>query len=289
MLFSKPITPSLLLFLMAIQADIPPDLTNEDKALMFQNLDDYLNSQILLALLHGIYTGILAVTLWNMFLNKCRPYRRTLVIVIILHVLITINFAAEWSFTRSGFIENRQSFWTVFWKINGPNQAISWEAGIPATISTILADSYIIWCCWIVWEQRWLIVLLPILFLISATVSKIIVIYYEYFNPLSPVVTVFLSLYLSSILATTLWCTLLIIFRILTVTRVRHGVGGRLRVFHCFIEVLLESYALYSIASILNLAFYVRSDFRSFYADIIAGIVKVHSLSWTLVIYQHLV
>ncbi|KAK0436637.1 uncharacterized protein EV420DRAFT_1753717 [Desarmillaria tabescens] len=51
------------------RVDIPPDLTDEDKALMVQYLDASLNSQILLASLHGIYTGILAVTLWNI----CEP------------------------------------------------------------------------------------------------------------------------------------------------------------------------------------------------------------------------
>ncbi|KAK0467401.1 hypothetical protein IW261DRAFT_1598238 [Armillaria novae-zelandiae] len=47
------------------RVDIPSDLTDNDKASMFQDLDAYLNSMILYALLHGIYTGITAVTLWN--------------------------------------------------------------------------------------------------------------------------------------------------------------------------------------------------------------------------------
>ncbi|KAK0436647.1 uncharacterized protein EV420DRAFT_236003 [Desarmillaria tabescens] len=95
-----------------------------------------------------------------------------------------------------------------------------------------------IWCCWMVWGQCWLIVLLPILSLISATVSKIIIIYHDYFNASKPVL--FMMLYTSFVLVTTLWCTLLIIFRILTVTGVRHGAGSRLRVYHCFIELVLR-------------------------------------------------
>ncbi|KAK0244108.1 hypothetical protein EDD85DRAFT_1017852 [Armillaria nabsnona] len=254
---------------------IPSDLTDEDKAVVFQYLDASLNSQILCASLHGIYTGILAVTLWNIFINKCWASRRALVVVIILlHALITINFAAEWSFMCSAFIKNGQNFWTVFAKNNSPNQAIDWEAGIPATMSTILADSYIIWCCWMVWGQRWLIVLLPILSLIAATVSKIIEIHDEYFNTLRPQL-VPLTLYLSSILATTLWCTVFIIFRILTVTGVRRArAGGRLRVFHRFIAVLVESSALYSIASIIYLVLFVRDDFGKYYFDVIAAVAK---------------
>ncbi|KAK0232326.1 hypothetical protein EDD85DRAFT_956165 [Armillaria nabsnona] len=55
---------------MVTQIDIPSDLTNDYKAAIFQLLDANLNSTILYALLHGIYTGILAVTLWNIFINK---------------------------------------------------------------------------------------------------------------------------------------------------------------------------------------------------------------------------
>ncbi|SJL02380.1 uncharacterized protein ARMOST_05707 [Armillaria ostoyae] len=255
---------------MATKADIPLYLTDEDKAIVFQYLDDFLNSQFLLALLHGVYTGILAVTLWNIFVNKCRPIRRALVVVILLYALITISFALGWSFMSSGFIENGQNFWTVFSKLNGANQAYNWEAGIPAAISTILADSYIIWCCWTVWGRHWLIVLLPILSLISATVARSIDVYRLYF---SAVDSVFLTLNLSSILATTLWCTVFIIFRILTVTGVRRE-GGRLRVYHHFIEVLVESSALYSIALIMELAFYIRNDAVFFYFDGITLIAK---------------
>ncbi|PBK70805.1 hypothetical protein ARMSODRAFT_1017593 [Armillaria solidipes] len=53
---------------MATQTDIP-DLTNDDKAAVFQVLDAKLNSQILYALVYGIYTGILAVTLWTSSTN----------------------------------------------------------------------------------------------------------------------------------------------------------------------------------------------------------------------------
>ncbi|SJL11385.1 uncharacterized protein ARMOST_14788 [Armillaria ostoyae] len=53
---------------MSTQADIPSDLPDDYKAFVFQYLDAYLNSRILYALLYGMYTGILAVTLWNILL-----------------------------------------------------------------------------------------------------------------------------------------------------------------------------------------------------------------------------
>ncbi len=78
-------------------------------------------------------------------INKCWLIRRILVFVIILlHALITINVAVNWAYVRSAFIENGQSFWTVYLKFNGPVQAFFWESGITATIGTILADLYIV-------------------------------------------------------------------------------------------------------------------------------------------------
>ncbi len=84
-----------------------------------------------------------------------------------------------------------------------------------------------------------------------------------------------LMLYTSSVLVTTLSCTLLIIYRILTVAGTRRGAEGRLRVYRHFIEVLVESSALYSITLILYLAFLIRSSRGEVYLDAIAAIAKV--------------
>ncbi|PBK58411.1 hypothetical protein ARMSODRAFT_133457 [Armillaria solidipes] len=199
------------------------------------------------------------------------PPRRALVIVIILlYVLITTSFAVGWSSMHSAFIGNGQSFRTVYLKLNGM-RAFYLETGIIASASTSLTDLYMIWCCWVVWGRRWLIILLPIFFLVSAMVSKIMAIYHEYTNGSADVFPV---LYTSFILATTLWCTLLIIHRILTVTRIRRGAEGRLGAFHRFVEALVESSALYSVSLILFLAFAICDDLRMHYFDIVAGIVK---------------
>ncbi|PBK81485.1 hypothetical protein ARMGADRAFT_1171384 [Armillaria gallica] len=238
---------------------------------MFQFLDVQLNCGMLYALLHGVYTGILAVTVWNIFINKLWPIRRALVLVIILlYILITASFAVGWSSMHSAFIGNGRSFRTVYSKLNDM-RAFYLETGITASASTSLTDLYMIWCCWVVWGRHWLIILLPIFFLVSAIVSKIMVVYHEYVHGSADVFPV---LYASFILATTLWCTLLIIHRILTVTRFRQGAEGRLGAFHRFVEALVESSALYSVSLILFLAFAIRKDLKMHYFDIIAGIVK---------------
>ncbi|SJL12947.1 uncharacterized protein ARMOST_16382 [Armillaria ostoyae] len=259
---------------MATQTDIPSDLTNDYKAAIFQVLDAELNSEIFHALLYGIYTGILAITLWNIFINKCWTIRRaTVVVIIVLHVMITIDFAAKWSYIHFAFIENGQSFWTVYFILEYSAPAAYWVMEITASISTILADLYMIWCCWMVWGRCWLVVLLPIFSLVSAIVTRTMYVYYNYAYAAAPL-DVSLTLYICSVLATTLYCTLLIIYRIVAVAGVRHGLAGRLGVFHRFIEVLVESSALYSISLILDLAFVIRNDSRFYYPDAIATIAK---------------
>ncbi|PBK73564.1 hypothetical protein ARMSODRAFT_639098 [Armillaria solidipes] len=232
---------------------IPPDLTDDRKAYLYQYRDGNLNSTILYALLHGVYTGILAVTLWNISTNKCWPIRRALiVIIIVLYALTTINFAATWSYIQRAFIDNGQSFWTESLKLNVA-QAAYLETGITSSMSTVLADLYMV--------------------RVTPLARGIVHINSPW--------GAFPMLYLSFVLATTLWCTLLIIFRILTVTGVRRGVGGRLKVFRHFIGVLVESSALYSIALILSLACFIHNDLRLYYFGVIAGIVKVRSRSYT--------
>ncbi|PBK81663.1 hypothetical protein ARMGADRAFT_1144072 [Armillaria gallica] len=207
---------------MATQTHIPSELTNDDKALLFQILDTKLNSIILYVLLHGIYTGILAVTLWNIFINKCWPIRRAVVVIIILlYVLITISVGAHWSYMHFAFIENGQNYWTVYLILQSTNAA-TWVMNIVASISTILADLYMIWCCWMVWGQHWLVVLLPIFSLVSAIISKAMTVYYDKVNLVSPLWKIFMMLYISLSLVTTLSCTLLIIYRIVAVTGIRH-------------------------------------------------------------------
>ncbi len=156
------------------------------------------------------------------------------------------------------------------------------------------------------WGRRWLIVLLPILSQICATgevvdliylswydqtfcvVSKIIHIYREYF--INTPEEIFSMLYISFVLVTTVWCTLLIVSRVIIVVGAKRGAGGRLRVYQHFIEVLVESSALYSISLVVWLALTIRGDPGMIYADTIVAIAKVRSLPRTsLSIIKHLV
>lgn len=96
---------------MAAQTNIPPDLSDADRNSIFQSLDTDLNSRILYSLLTGFYTGVTAVTLWNIFTNKSRPIARAMVVVItLLYIVTIIDFAFIWSNVPSIFVHHGQNF-----------------------------------------------------------------------------------------------------------------------------------------------------------------------------------
>lgn len=78
-------------------------------------------------------------------------------------------------------------------------------------------------------------------------------------------------IYLSLVLATTLMCTLLIMYRILSVGGIKAG----LRTYRGVVEVIVESAALYSIALIIYISLIARNDLSGGYADIITASIKV--------------
>ncbi|SJK96784.1 uncharacterized protein ARMOST_00030 [Armillaria ostoyae] len=241
---------------MTYQLDIPPDLGGSYVTTINQYLDDHLNTEIFYALLHGIYTGVFAVTLWIVFTHKSRPIGQvTTMAIILLFILTTINSTST-------------SYSVLLYSHN----SLFLGTDITGVLNTIIADSTMIWRCWIVCGQQWPVVLPPILMLISGTVFKLKDTYQGYTTGTEYALS--FVLYLSFILATTIWCTALIIYRILAAGRASDGIGGRVGVYRHAIEVLVQSSALYSVFLILFVPFEVRSDRVAFYINTIAGIAR---------------
>ncbi len=78
-------------------------------------------------------------------------------------------------------------------------------------------------------------------------------------------------LYISCILATTLLCTLLIIYRIITVSY--RGMG--IQSFRGIIEIIVESALIYSIVLLVYIIVIARNSFAGSYADILVGYTRV--------------
>lgn len=200
--------------------------------------------------------------------------------IILLYILSTIAFAFLWFFVRFGFIDNGQNALTVFTGLTGFNSqwtAVQISAGVTGIIGTIIADGAMIWRCFIVWGGRWFIVFIPILCLIAETVVKSLQVYHNLHDVIeNDELSEFGSridwttLYLSLVLATTLMCTLLIVYRILSVGGIKAG----LRSYRGVVEVVVESAALYSAALIIYIAFISRNMLGSSYVDIITASIR---------------
>ncbi|KAK0467473.1 hypothetical protein IW261DRAFT_1613002, partial [Armillaria novae-zelandiae] len=152
-----------------------PALTDSQIEDIFRNLDMQFNNVMIGAVGYGIYTGVLAVTLWavasrNRFRSPGRPHFLIL-IIILLYILVALNLYAGWAVEIAyTTLPNGKNFWTSF-EYN-PGTPMSLAEGIDAILSTILADATLIWRCWIVWGRSWRVVLVPILCTTLVTVSR---------------------------------------------------------------------------------------------------------------------
>ncbi|SJL18786.1 uncharacterized protein ARMOST_22386 [Armillaria ostoyae] len=257
----------------------PSDVSQDEKNIFFSVLDLNLNTMILQALLHGLYTGIAVVTLWTIFSSPRRLHRTFLCIIIItLYILSTIPFGINLAFVRRAFIEHGDNYYSVFSAFVDfcPSQrAYLLANGITGGISVLLVDITIIWRCWVLWDRQWRVIFVPMVCVAVGTVMKIL-------QTLSNIhkftednsktghfaaETDWTLIYVFMTLATTLLCTLLIIYRI-----VCHA--PRMSASRKIIEMLIESCAMYSISLIIYLALVSRNLESSYYADIIAAYVR---------------
>ncbi|PBK62564.1 hypothetical protein ARMSODRAFT_1024763 [Armillaria solidipes] len=236
----------------------PPDLSQDDRRAIFSMLDVYLNRLILESLLHVVYMGIVAVTLWTIFTSTKwlhGTFLRT--IIIMLYVLRMIAFVMEWTFECRMFIEYGYNYYSVFTAQTNDGlwlRAYYFIDGITGGISTILVDITIIWHCWVLWDCQWQVVLIPTMCLMAATVMKAMQLFsdiHDFTNlskgAFSAMEIDWSLIYIVFNLTPTLMCTLLIVYRI--------------------------SAMIYTLALIVYLALVGRNMLAASYADVVAAYV----------------
>ncbi|KAK0209560.1 hypothetical protein IW262DRAFT_1528970 [Armillaria fumosa] len=244
---------------------------------VFHALDTQLNSMIAEAFSHGIYTGVMIATLWTVVSSKrqhnYRGPRSILLMIVLLYLLTTIGLSVNWAANTRIFIVNGQNFAMVFKAYNSPLPSrIYLVVGIAAGASTILTDATLFtidlalldhlrpsfWC-----------------YLRSSAFhhpgrSKSILLYQNCVdsNPentilYAPNSSRWAVIYSSAIWATLLWCTVLIVYRILSV-------AIEPRWYICAIEITVESASLYSALIIVLLVLEARNDAAGMYVEALA-------------------
>ncbi len=228
-----------------------------------------------------------------------------------MHVATTVYFSAvTWSEIDSIFVDHGQNLWTKYVVYISPGTVTSTGAGTVGAICSILADSTMVcltplrvlyynlqsvdlallaglgtavagysaschFSHFLNWYDPNDLLLVDLSSNVCA-VFKIIGTYKGYINPYGSIFGY--VIYTSFMLASTLWCTLLIIYRIVTIART----GGGLRDYHHILEVLVELSALYSISLILCIAFLTRNDISLVYFDTLATVARVKSHSFSV-------
>ncbi|KAK0437700.1 hypothetical protein EV421DRAFT_2038171 [Armillaria borealis] len=249
--------------------------------MMFQAMNIYLNEIILWAFCSGIYTGIVAIALWSVFsakdMNRGLASYAMIFVILCLYGLETLTVAFLRSLEHYVFIGHGWNFWTVFLALvtsTPPFMRAQWAVSIAGGISTLLADTLLIWRCWTVWGRRWLIVVIPIACTLTGTAIKILDTYHLMHDTpdnaqdlLSYGSTAIWSiLYISFLITTTIFCTLLIIYRIVTITG---GMG--IRSYRGIIEIIVESALIYSVSLLVYVVLIARESSGGPYADVIAS------------------
>ncbi|PBK96154.1 hypothetical protein ARMGADRAFT_1077667 [Armillaria gallica] len=256
-----------------------PGISQDDKSVVFDELDLTLNCLILESLLQGLYTGIIVVTLWTMFSSpKCLRSTFLRTIIILLYVLRTIVFVINWAFQYRGFIEYGDNYYSVFTALQEANPwytAHYLVSAITGGISTLLVDTVTIWRCWILWDRQWRVILTPILCTVVGTVMKTMQILSDLHNFTDDIrksarfaAEINWSLiYILMTLATTVVCIILITYRIV---RLAHRISS----FRSIITTLIETSATYSLVLVVYLALVAKNLEAAYYADLFAAYVR---------------
>ncbi|KAK0209548.1 hypothetical protein IW262DRAFT_512588 [Armillaria fumosa] len=256
-----------------------PKLPDSQVKEIFDSRDARFNSTIFAVFLHGLYTGVVAVTLWAVVSrNNQQGYRRPhflVLIILLLYILATFGIYYNWVVDILTFITNGKDFWLGY--TSTPSRPILLTTNIVAILSSNLADATLIWRCWTIWSRSWRMVLVPIACSLLATASRGIITYYGAFGPYPPPQALYLEnivswsvLYSSLILATLLWCTVLIIYRIWRVGTT----AGRIYVYRRVIEILVESASLYSAVIVVLLVFEGCNEVAALYIQSLAAAMR---------------
>jgi len=215
-----------------------------------------LNPFVLGIWVNGLYTTLFFVTLWAIWKKSPRDRRSWIwiALTVSMYACSTIYSGVLWGYNVTVIQDNGATPAIV----DVLNQNPAWYKGVGMTMFSVnifIADCLFIWRCWVVWEKRWVVVVLPILGTIAGQVLNILGIIgsVELSLELAPtqVPISFANLatpYFGISLATSLITTSLIALRIFMIQREMRGVGMRAQgSYSKILEILIESAALYSI------------------------------------------
>jgi len=231
---------------------------------------------------NGLYTAAMLVTLWVIITGTRYTGSRMrwqIALVLASYICSTMHSSLNWLYYSQAVDDNELP--------TGPGLLYSlthlkgWieATGVPFfCLSIFIADCLFIWRCWVVWNRRWYIVVLPILATISGVIlagfmisDQVVAVQSSEAFTIAKKSADFVrhsTIYFSLSVATSLTTTFLITLRILLVQRMGKDAGtGSHRTFNPITEILIESAPLYSATLLTFVVLDVKKDTNLYYAQ----------------------
>ncbi|KAJ7460099.1 hypothetical protein B0H11DRAFT_1817269 [Mycena galericulata] len=273
---------------------MPPPTSPAQAAAILHQLP--LNSPIIEIFLNGMFTCLFIFSLGAIWISRRVDGRRKLwsAFIILLYSCATIHSSITWEFLVLAF-QNHGTSPDLLNALTNPNLKLKILALVAGFLGFVLADTIMVWRCWIVYGRSWIVIIFPILAAIAGTVCAALglagqIAVASISNApsairLAPLVR-FSTPFLSLSLAVTLYTTGLIVWRIIHVQRYEkmRDVKKFNSDFSPVLEVLIESSALYA-ASLL--VFVVLLAMKSPNQNYLQNIhVQIAGMAPTLVIFR---
>ncbi|KAK0207713.1 hypothetical protein IW262DRAFT_1498530 [Armillaria fumosa] len=267
--------------------------SSSSEAELRASLNASLNSFLLEFYVHGtssnfcIYTGIYAISIRVLATNATSRTRLCMCYVsTILYILCTVQFAAFWVELRNTFVYGTSFQSQYVLMLDGApeylkilrtvyifeyrHRGLYHRAFLLLILKIIFTFTIKIWRCWVVWEHNWRIAALPIILVASGIFCGIEVDIHQYkMSFIDNVQRRWAVATITMTLAVNVICTVLIVARIVSVTRKQKGFFGCIRDYRGIIEVLVESAALYTLSYMGLLVLYPLNGAEYLYAEML--------------------
>ncbi|KAJ6602797.1 hypothetical protein DFH09DRAFT_1125538 [Mycena vulgaris] len=234
---------------------------SSDSSELFALRDVYLNITLVQAFGNGVYFVVFFLALYAMVFKRKTP-KGLLAVVVLMYILATIQTGVHWAIIRNAFITHGSSPDDTVNFLSQPTFALTVMPATMLVANTFLADCVLIFRCFAIWNHDWRVIVLPVLSTIGGTALGILTVvetghyilsggdpnsFVDYARP-----------YFSMCLVTTLLATILIVFRILWLTR-DHG-RTAFSGYRAIVEMVVESALLYSATLAVYIALLYGAD-----------------------------
>ncbi|KAJ7796948.1 hypothetical protein B0H14DRAFT_2913071 [Mycena olivaceomarginata] len=220
----------------------------------------FLQYAILSVFLHGLHTAVFLATVYGIVIHGRGQMSASRIVVYVailaMYAISAVHSAAAWVLVKNVVGVSGQSLEAVVLHLS--NTLVE-AAGFALPVNTFLADCILVWRCWAVWNRKTKIIFFPAICAVAGGVLGFLTVGLEIqmirfsVTVLEKTLVALGTAYFVLTLVSQLSATLLIIYRIFSVTR------GQTRRYSHVVEMVVESAAPNCLLLIILLPFFVGS------------------------------